>query len=135
MAEINDAYRRIIKWFHEGPREQANAVKRETPETDTSLYKKGVEIYDSLNVRIALKIGVKEYDTAAVLSKTEQARRAMEYFTRLLGKYPDSDWAFDSEERLKDIPKYIKLLDENLDFLKTHQIGATKKGTPVWKKK
>ena len=135
MADFNDAYRRIVKWFREGPRAQASTAKRETPENDTSLYKKGVEIYDSLNIKIALKIGVKEYDAAAVISKNELARHAMEYFTRLLERFPDSDWAFDSEERLKDIPKYIKLLEENAAFLETHKIGATKKGTPFWKKK
>lgn len=133
MARINDAYQELLALFRKGHR--PSPKKDTAAETDTSLYKKGVEIYGRLNIAIALKIGAKEIDIVTVNAKIEQAQRAEEYFTRLLKTYPDSDWAVDTEERLKDIPKYIELLKENRDFLNTHKIGSTKKGTPTWKKK
>jgi hypothetical protein len=131
MARINDAYQAILAG------KPVAREKRPEPEkeTDTTLYKNGVEIYNRLNISIAVKIGTKEHEIPTVKDKIVQAEDAGKRFKRLLEKYPDSDWAYDSEEKLKNIPKYIRSLEENLEFLQTHKIGATKKGTPTWKKK
>lgn len=133
MARINDAYQELLalprKDRRVSPNHESSAV------TDTDIYKKGVEICSLLNITVALKIGPKEHDIAAVNAKIEQAREAAGYFSLLLRNYPSSDWAYDAEERMKNIAKYLELLEENRVFLNTHEIGSTKKGTPVWKKK
>lgn len=133
MARINAAYEAILNGQgKEGPEKTS---REPATDNDTTLYKKGVEIYGRLNIPVALKYGSKEYNIAMVKEKMNLANWAKDFFEKLLRDFPESDWAYDSGERHAEIEKYLPLLETSLEFLENHVIGSTKKGTPTWKKK
>jgi curved DNA-binding protein CbpA len=129
MARINNAYREIIARLKKHGKSPAPA------ENDYTLYKKGAAIYDRYTGSISLKFKDITLDMDKLLEKKRDIEAAREYFARVLNEYPDSDWAYDSEERLKKIEQAFVNLASNIEFVRTHKIGKTPRGTPVWKEK
>ncbi len=118
MARINEAYKSILADY----KNIKNALKPEYPEqninksekeNDTMLYKRGVEYFNKYNGSVSLKNAqYTEFDRETVEEKVNNLMKASSCFSRLVQVYPDSDWAYDSGERLKIIEKNIKLLKE-----------------------
>jgi curved DNA-binding protein CbpA len=135
MAAINAAYEAILKDFKDRPDKGNNAKERPEKESDTDIYKRGVAYFNKYSGSISLRFKDFAYDLESTLEKRKNIELARAIFRLLLQEYPDSDWSYDAEQRLERIDKNIHILDENIEFLKTHTLGHTKKGTPAWKKK
>ncbi len=135
MAQINEAYRAILSDFDSRKKETRPDIRdMSNPESDYTIYKKGVEYFNKYSGSISLKFKNNTYDLDQLLEKKKNIESAKECFERVLREYPASDWAYDSEERLKKIKKSIVHLDQNIETGKTHSLGWTKKGTPYWRK-
>ncbi len=125
MIKINEAYNRIIEYLKNNknsligrPETDVNSII----ETDYSLYKKGLEYYEKCYEGISKMV---KHD---LKDREENLKKAGFSFTKVIKEYPDSDWAFDSEEKLKKIEKLINSLEEQKNYNKGTQ--WTPKGTP-----
>lgn len=112
MVRLNEAYKALLTYFKtlkddvNQPAQKEN-VKFET-ENDINLYKKGVSFFNlysgSLSIR---KPGYTKFDKESIEEKALNLKKAQSCFLRLLEKHPESDWAYDAQERLKRIEKII----------------------------
>ncbi|OHD53601.1 MAG: hypothetical protein A2Y33_06675 [Spirochaetes bacterium GWF1_51_8] len=134
MARINGAYREITAYLKANPQAHAEEKEKEADD-DYTLYKRGVKLYDRYSGSIAAKFRNIEMDIDKLLEKIRDIEAARECFTLLLKNYPGSDWAYDSEERLKKIELGFGNLETNVGFIRTHRLDRTARGTPEWKKK
>ncbi len=139
MVRINEAYQLIISNLNKRKKEdksqKSDSIKSAIEENDFTIYKKGVEYFNKYSGSFSLKLKDFAYDLDSLLEKKKNIEAAKECFIRVLNEYPDSDWAFDSEERLKKIVKLFPNLEESITFIKTHSLSRTAKGTPIWFKK
>jgi outer membrane protein assembly factor BamD (BamD/ComL family) len=135
MARINTAYKEITAWQKTHKNFPAPAGKAPSAEDDYSLYKQGVAFYDKYTGSISLKFKDMVYDMDKLLEKKRDIERARECFARLLSDYPDSDWAYDSEERLNKINSAFANLESAIEFVRTHKLSRTPRGTPEWRNK
>ena len=121
MARLNEAYRALTEHYRNLDKTIPSVpVKEETvtvgKEKDTRLYKKGVEFFNRYSGSISLKNpGYTDFDTETVEEKRRNLDSARECFRELIRLYPDSDWAYDAEERLKRIDRIMINLDARED--------------------
>ncbi|NPV02245.1 MAG: DnaJ domain-containing protein [Brevinematales bacterium] len=135
MARINTAYKEITAWLKTHKNFPKPPGKEPPAEDDYSLYKQGVAFCDKHTGSISLKFKDIVYDMDKLLEKKRDIGRARECFARVLSDYPDSDWAYDSEERLNKIDSAFANLDNSIEFVRTHQLSRTPRGTPEWKER
>jgi curved DNA-binding protein CbpA len=120
MAGINDAYKIIYKYL-KNIKTGAAGVKKNAGEDDYSLYKKGIEYYNKCFEGVFIRM-----EKHNLKEKGKNLVEAASYFNRLLLSYPESDWAYDSEEKLRKIEK----MTENLKRTEAGDYTWTPKGTP-----
>ncbi len=119
MARINEAYKIIAAGFDDLKKKakakpaKDSMIKKDS-DRDAVLYKKGLEYFNKYYTKyhyFFTHFSASERHTA---DETEDnLAKAKSFFTKVLREYPESDWAFDSEEKLKKIEKMLARLDEN----------------------
>lgn len=122
MAEVNEAYKVIITDFKNNKNEsksEQNVIKQTGLGNDYILYKKGLEYFNKYlgsNTE-----GYKDimFDLETLIEKKNNIDASKSSFIRLLEEYPESDWAFDSKEKLKKIDKTIANLEERISNIRT----------------
>ena len=136
MRRINEAYRALVEYLQNNPAQSLTEPPPGEPEADYSIYKRGVIYFDSYYTKYAYYFKhFKETDSLSLKQKHENLMKARECFERLLRDYPDSDWGYDAEERLKKLAKIMSRLEEQIDQIDNHDLKWTKNGTPYWEKK
>jgi len=112
MAGINEAYMNFVS----GYKNNVNNFKSEKSkndfkiEKDYILYKKGIEFYN-----IYFHSFFQLFSKRVVKTLQEKESILLEAklcFARLLQEFPDSDWVYDSEEKLRKINKTIEALNK-----------------------
>jgi len=93
-------------------------------EKDTAIYKKGIGYFNECYEGTLIKM--EKHD---LKEKTDFLIKAKLCFKQVLRIYPDSDWAFDSGERLKKIEKML----EQVKSGRENNFKWTEKGTPLKK--
>jgi curved DNA-binding protein CbpA len=114
MTEINEAYKIIVTNFKKIKKSLQNSNKNKLD--DTNLYKKGVEYFNKqygfsnfFMEWSAKGTPIKILDQKTLPELEDNLLKAKSYFMRVLLEYPDSDWAYDSEEKLKKIERLLSL--------------------------
>lgn len=113
MKRLNEAYQALAEHFKKGKKSPVKTDKpdKDKTENDTVLYKKGVEFFGKYQGSISLKFPqYTRFDKESILEKEKNLKEAAKYFKRVLDEFPESDWTFDSEERLNKIAKIMKNL-------------------------
>ena len=96
MVQLNEAYSYIITNFKDIKlKSSEDKVKEAKLETDYDIYKKGYDFYS------------KYCRANRTEEKIKNLKEAKAYFIQLIKEYPDSDWAYDAEEKLKNIGSII----------------------------
>ncbi len=109
MIRINEAYKKIIEYFKSKKTEPISDQKQES---DYELYKKGIGYFNKCYEGILVKM--EKHD---LKEKENSLIKAGSYFSKVLEEYPESDWAFDSEIKLRKIEKMLSnLRDLNSNF-------------------
>ncbi len=123
MIKINEAYQIILNYYKN--------MNRSKVRNDTFLYKKGVDnfhkarhdgfygynykyCYFSYLDDPSLKI-----DLETLLERENHLKTSQSQFQQLLKEYPGSDWAFDSEKRLKEIEVILEKINNRISLLKS----------------
>ena len=119
MAEINEAYQLIIK-----------NIKKVEIKSDYEIYKTGIKYFEKCYEGLIVKM--EDHKTH---NKTNNLQKAKKYFEILLNKYPESDWVYDSEEKLKKINNMMANIDKEEKYRREHKLSWTKRGTPYYEKK
>ena len=109
MAEINKAYQTLIAY--------SKQPKADKP-SDYGIYKQGINYFNEYSGSGVDRkhIDTIDYDALKVdpdvlKRKYDLLTQAKACFKRILAEYPDSDWSFDSEQRVKKIEKIIENID------------------------
>lgn len=115
MAQITEAYKSIISNFKnlknniKSDALKDNFTKNEI-ETDYTLYKKGVDYYKNYFDGFFQLFSKRLLKTPQ--EKIDNLIKSKSYFIQLIEKFPNSDWVYDSKEKIKKIEKVI----ENLKY-------------------
>jgi curved DNA-binding protein CbpA len=139
MVKINDAYQIILSNI-DNLALKTDLLKsvKEKPsniEADYMLYKKGIDYFNAYNGNFSKKENqILEFELETLLEKKDILEKAKTYFLKILQDFPESDWAFDSEDRIKKIDKFINHLDNRISDINNHSPYWTEKGTPYSKK-
>ncbi len=145
MQRINEAYRVLRREV--AARGETGATPAQQVNLDYALYKKGVEFYDKYfgsfgnffgyytvkrpGGEPAAKPGYRGILQEYVETEKNLAKARL-LFEKLLRDYPDSDWAYDSAERLDRIDRKLANVRGRIEDLKlgvSH--WTTNKGTPI----
>lgn len=139
MVGLNEAYHAILDNFKDSNTSHwdnpDDKTRNKSAEDDYSIYKTGVAYFNKYTGSITLKFKNNKLETETLKEKICNIENARAYFTRVLQEYPDSDWAFDSEEKLKKIEKILTMTAKTIFEAEENTLAYTKKGTPYWKKK
>lgn len=121
MSRINEAYNVVIEGFDHPesaikpkPEFSGNEAKKEV-KNDYSWYKKGIEFFNKSYEGILEKM--EQHNNQ---DKEDNLRKAKASFEKILQEYPDSDWVYDSEEKIKKIDKMLKNIPINTANNKTN---------------
>jgi curved DNA-binding protein CbpA len=117
MIIINEAYNQILL----NCRSKAGNINQEK-EDDYSLYKRGLDYYNKCYE------GISKMAKHDLKDREDTLNNARSCFTKVLKEYPDSDWGFDSEEKLRKIEKMIDSLEKEKNYKR--DIQWTPRGTP-----
>jgi|GEM_PF-4604974 curved DNA-binding protein CbpA len=127
MVKINEAYNQIVENFKNRKNDLNYEAKKDNfdnsgKESDYSLYKKGLDYYNKCYE------GISKMAKHNLKDREDTLNEAKSCFKKILKEYPDSDWAFDSEEKLRKIEKMIDGVEKEKKYDKDAQ--WTPRGTP-----
>ena len=110
MEKINEAYKTIVSNYkgRKYKTKSEESIKKSETENDYSLYKKGINYYN-IYYHSFFQLFAKRV-VKTLQEKETNLMKARSYFIRILQEYPDSDWVYDSKEKLKKIEKTIENL-------------------------
>ncbi len=138
MAQINEAYRIIILNI-DNPAETCPSKtveeKNSNIDADYILYKKGIGYFNIYNGNYSKRENkILEFELETLLEKKNILITAKTYFLKILLDFPESDWVFDSEDRIKKINWLINHLDNRISDINNYSPYWTENGTPYSKK-
>jgi curved DNA-binding protein CbpA len=136
MMKINEAYRGLLSFLEHVAlkAELSEAMKENSPCMDYTLYKKGLE-YFNIYIGSYKKNRVIEFDIDILLENKNILERALFYFKKLVHDYPDSDWTYDSESKIKTIGKIISDLDSRINDINLYSPYWTNDGGSPYNRK
>lgn len=102
MMGASDAFNWLITHYLDIQKEES------AEETDYSLYKEGVDYYN-IYFGIFFKMFSKR-TLKTVQEKEVVLAKARKCFATMLKKYPDSEWAYDAQDKIKKIDRAIRCL-------------------------
>lgn len=149
MARINEAYRIILSHYSGQPaaKSEPGPLKKDN---DTAIYKKGVDLFHSArhdgffgyNYKYCyfkyLDDPLAKIDLNTLIERENKLLKSQSLFRILLHDYPESDWAYDSSGRLKEIELILDKMKKRIESLRKEtdlqDLHLKEKDTYIYKK-